>query len=317
MDDLSTLSERINTTYEDIRAEVIVSDLLAGGVHIDDLVIRFIGQLQRARSNDIAGVKVAKKPDARTQQLELFLNRDSIYDTLPEGVFHQPSAGKGRTLSVSAMVEEYHRQQEEEEEARQFFAPFENELFLQKSFIETEEYKQLYYIQQSRLSDSVLKKIGIPPGLPQQFTSRLLRMLPFISNITGNAGRTEKVFTLLLGNPVSIESDWFASAEESEDASFLGQTTLSSDMVTGNRVIPNHSLMRLNVGPLSKEEFLIYKDDGWKATALQALMNFLVPVEWDVRTHLQIQQEEAANFTLNALDTDARLGYTTSLHQVA
>ncbi len=314
MDTLHSLVDRIETLHEDIRAEVIVSDLLAGKLRPQDLVVRFNGQQKRAKSQDIANVHVIHKRHAHSQ-LEISLNRDSIYDTLPEGIFHQPSVSK-QNGSVTSMVDEYRRQKEEEEEARKFFAPFENELFFQKSLIESEEFDQLFQIQQSRLEDAVLQKLDIDPDLPRSFTSRLLRMLPYSSKVAGDIVRTEQIFSLLLNNDVTIKGDQFHSFESSNHQSQLGDTTLGADTIAGNKVIPDHFLKEVVVGPLSKQELLLYKNNGWKKNALQTIINFFIPVEWEVSLQFSIRKNEAKSFFLNEEQSDARLGYTTTL-QVA
>lgn len=311
MEKLNQLVDRINGTHEDIRAEVIVSDLLAGKLRPEDLIIRFNGQQKRAKSKDIDRVEVVHKKHSRTQ-LELTLNRDSIYDTLPEGVFHQPSDDL-QTGSVSEMVDEYRRQQQEEEEARKFFAPFENELFFQKSLIESEEFQQLFQIQQSRLSSEVLKTLGIDTNLPRAFTARLLRILPYSSHIAGDKKRTEKIFSLLLKNKVSLKSNHFTMTYRNGPSASVGESTLGTDTTVGNQVIPDYFGTKLIVGPISKNELLLYKNDGWKKNALQTIINFFIPVEWELVVEFNIQKEETKSFFLNDLQSDARLGYTTTL----
>lgn len=313
MGTLTELVKRIDNIHEDIRAEVIVSDLLAGGIHEDDILIRFTGQLERPRSRDVANVRITKHHHKDRDQLEITLNRDSIYDMLPEGLFHQPSA-KDQSISVPAMVEEYHRHRQEEEEARQFFAPFENELFLQRTFTESEEFQQLFQIQQSLLSDAVLTELGIDPELPPVFTTKLLSIIPYIFQIAGNISKTEQLFSLSLGNPVTIKTDRFSGPEKSDCNSFLGYTTLGADSTVGNIMMSGYHLFRLTVGPVSKKEFSEYKDGEWKAEALQTLINFIIPVEWEMTTEIEIKKEEAKSFILNDEErTDARLGHTTFL----
>jgi hypothetical protein len=311
MEKLHQLVDRINGTYEDIRAEVIVSDLLAGNLRPEDLIIRFNGQQKRAKSKDIDHVEVVHKKHSRTK-LELTLNRDSIYDTLPEGIFHQPS-DEIKTGSVSEMVDEYQRQQQEEEEARRFFAPFENELFFQKSLIESEEFQQLFQVQQSRLSGEVLETLGIDASLPPAFTARLLRILPYNSHIAGNKKRTEKIFSLLLRNKVSLKSGHFTMPYKNDHNASVGESTLGADTTVGNQVIPAYLGTKLVVGPISKNKLLLYKNDGWKQNALQTIINFFIPVEWELVVEFNIQKEETKSFFLNDHQSDARLGYTTTL----
>lgn len=312
MEKLTELVKRINNIREDIRAEVIVSDLLASGIHEDDILIRFIGQLERPRSRDIARVRVVQNSKSRNQ-LEIILNRDSIYDMLPEGMFHQPSA-KNQSISVPAMVEEYHQHQQEEEEVRQFFAPFENELFLQRTYTESEEFQQLFQIQQLLLNDAVLTNLGINPELPPVFTTKLLSIIPYTYQIVGDISKTEHLFSLLLGDPITIKAGRFSEPVKSDRSSFLGHITLGADSTAGNIMMPGHYLVQLIVGPVSKEEFSQYKDGGWKTGALQTLINFIIPIEWEMTTEIEIEKEEAKSFILNDGErTNARLGYTTSL----
>ena len=307
------IAARINTMYQDIRAEVIISDLLAAGIRFDNIAIKCIGQLNRPRSGDIAKSRVSRDHDGR-EQLELILNRDGIYDTLPEGIFHQPPAGKPSISSVPAMVEECRRHQREEEEARHFFAPFEHELFLQRTSTESKERRQLFQIRQSQLEPPILKKLGIDPGLPRVFTSKLIRILPYIAQITGNITRTEQVFSLLLDDSVALKIDDHSEPETSEHISRLGRVSLGIDAVAGNALVPDHRLFRLIIGPVSKEKLLRYQDGGWKRRTVQTLINFILPAEWDVAITIKIRLADQKSFILHARHpADARLGHTTSL----
>lgn len=313
MSELAKLVDRIKSTHEDIRAEVIISDLLAGDVHIDDLFIRFIGQLKRPRSQDIADAQVVRNNNKR-DQLKITLNRDSIYDTLPEGVFHQPSTGEPSVL-VPAMVDEYKQQQKEEAEARQFFAPFENELFFQRSFIDSEEFRQLFRIQQSRLEPDLLDQLGIDTGLPKDFTAKLVRILPYLSKITGNISQTEEIFSLLLNDTLSIRAAPYLEPINKASQPRLGHSTLGVDLTAGDSVMPSYNIFRLTIGPLCKATLFKYKDGGWKSRALQTLLDFMIPVEWDISVDYTLHQEDATSFILNDAQTDALLGYTTSLQE--
>lgn len=311
---LSELANRINNTSEDIKAEVIVSNLLSSGIRRDDILIRFAGQLKRPRSSDIAEVKITQDSKGR-DRVEIALNRDGIYDTLPEGLFHQPSADR-KGHSVSTMVEEYHQQRREEKKARQFFAPFENELFLHKTTAESEAIQQLFQLKQWHLNSSILEMLGIDPALPRAFISKLLRLIPYLSQITGRLSRTEQIVTLLLGDPAAITVDSFTDYEASSHESLLGDTTLGAGLAAGNRIKPDHRSYRLTIGPVSRKELLRYKDGGWKEKALQILVNFVIPVEWDIAVQIHIHEEEAVSFILDkANQTNARLGYTTTLPQ--
>ena len=118
-----------------LKAEALCAALLEHGYAFDDLILKRLGTFKRSFSNDIEAVSA--RADNTEGRLEISLNRDSLYDRLPEGLFHQPR-GKGSGAAVTEMVKEFRRYREEEKEARKFFQPIEQEIFRYSVAVEEE-----------------------------------------------------------------------------------------------------------------------------------------------------------------------------------
>ena len=107
MDHLQYLSQLITTFNHDVKAEVILGDLLkSGDLDFDQFIIQKDGQFTRAYRFDILNAEVVDFDYDSKQFLKLILSRDSIYDMLPEGVTHQSKhdvPGKG----VDTMIKEH------------------------------------------------------------------------------------------------------------------------------------------------------------------------------------------------------------------
>ena len=78
----------------DIRAEVVLADLIEYGLNPDDLVMYSMGLSKRTFHRDIESVELLKAIGDRSTKLNVELNREGIYDALPEGLFHQPTNRK-------------------------------------------------------------------------------------------------------------------------------------------------------------------------------------------------------------------------------
>ena len=79
-----------NHQYYLLKAEALCAELMANGVSFDDLIVRFQGAFRKSYRNDIEELSAAKDGSG---QIIIKINRDSLYDKLPEGLFHQTRGG--------------------------------------------------------------------------------------------------------------------------------------------------------------------------------------------------------------------------------
>ncbi len=108
--------------YADINAETLLAELLSNGLVTNQLKVSKSSAFKKIYRKDVDKV-FFDSDDQGTQNATIAINRDGIYDVLPEGLFHQPTS-TGSGINTSAMVAESRRLREEEKKARLFFQPF-------------------------------------------------------------------------------------------------------------------------------------------------------------------------------------------------
>ena len=121
--DLEAIYEELISVFHDIRAEVIVSEILESSeAELSDFTIHNSSNFKRPFRRDILDHKNSLS-SINDYTLNLNLTRNGIYDSLPEGVFHDSSSAAFKGLSYQKKRE---KQKNEEKEARKFFQPIED-----------------------------------------------------------------------------------------------------------------------------------------------------------------------------------------------
>lgn len=308
MQSLHQITHEVNTPAADIRAEVILAQLLKNGLMPADIIVRLQGQHRRPVCTDLDGARVEQASGSK-EQLALHLNRDGIYDTLPEGIFHQPS-GSNKAQSPAEMIASWRIYKQEEQEARLFFAPLEQEFFLQKVFTEQQLQEAIVHIQHALPDDAVLELLGIDPGLPLFFKATLLRLLSYIPVIAGDLALLSKVFTLLLGVPANISRQLRARSLKHDPGCGSGGVTLGSNMVLGKQSIEIVHQYQLVVGPVSADKLLYFFPGNMGGKCIETLIRFFIPVIWELEVKITGSSGSKDGFALDRQNhCTARLGY--------
>src|SRR5437879_2972487 len=82
-----------NLIDTDFKATVIAAEIIENELVVaDDLLILPLGPRQRAFAKEIAGMSVSQSDVTDKKILQVQINRDGLYDMLPEGLFHRPPA---------------------------------------------------------------------------------------------------------------------------------------------------------------------------------------------------------------------------------
>lgn len=160
---------------EDIRAEVLLDYLPEGSCRVS-----VHGLHKRNACRDL--VEAGTQENGR--QL-LGLARKSLYDSLPEYLFHPADRFDmlgGREMR-EAFTEEYNRQEKEKKEALAFFAPVDLALLA----LRREVYrKTLPFLSENRVLQDILGDRLTPKQRGNRFIRKTLRFLPEAKRIRGN-----------------------------------------------------------------------------------------------------------------------------------
>ncbi len=314
MADLSAYLRELQTLPGDLRVEVAVADLLEDGVGLENLLFCPVGTFRRGFQRDIGEVELAEIGTKKTPVLRLEINRDGLYDTLPEGVFHQPTSDKP-ARTAREVAQEVKLQREREAAARLFFLPFEQEFYRERVYLELEERRYLFDAEYADGDDLFTQFWGLPPFLDAHQTTSLAHLLPFAHQVVGDLARTQECLEIILGDPVHIETVEPARLPLPGEVR-LGSATLGVNTIIGDTYTDTLPATRMTVRPTTSERLVAYLPGGRGLKVLDFLSQYLFPAESELEKTVELTLPPDAGGFVFALTEDAhagRLDYTTYL----
>lgn len=292
-------------THTFLKAEVFCAAMLQQGISFNDIRLFCNSNFKRSFRNEIDEVKIEFNESTFKDELLITINKDGIYDRLPEGLFHQ-SKGNSKTNSTGQMAEEHRRFKEEEKAARNFFQPIEQEIFRYATFVEQEEVNLAFGILNGDIKTELLNFWGIPPGLPKEPVKRLMQLMPWVKTIKGNAKQTAGALEYVLEKPVTLtvkeNNHHSVSTTGNKDYFF----TLGIDAVTGCCFSEPSGCWQFGIGNIQKKEAENYRPAGDMGKLLKQFEEIFIPLQIDIIFDWDIA--DTGNF-----ETDAILGISLSI----
>lgn len=306
----------VQNIYNDIRAEVVVADLVESGFSVDNIVSKSKGIFKRRYTRDIETTAIKELKNGK-KLLEVYLNRDALYDSLPEGLFHESSNKSDVDPKNSSLGSKKAKQ--EENAAREFFLPFENEIFRQRVQIELEERKLLTHFS-DKLFDDIYPEIwDLHKKLPKKYIHRLALLLHFAHKITGHKGLMAKCLETILEEKVEIRETYTESISEeiciSSGNGFccsLGEGKLGVDFVSGEFYSNKAKTLKFIIGPIKNTKVTDYLSNGPLDKFLDCFFDFFIPIDFEVIYSIFIDKEEQG-FELKEAQSALVLGYETAI----
>ena len=206
-----------NQPDTDFKAEVVASGLKEGGYDAERTLISRRGDMRRGFSKDIQEIRSEYSHYDLTDYLYLHVNRRSIYDALPEGIFHKNLHQSGK-VSKEQVLDEIRIHREEEFFARRFFKPFEISL---DHLLVAFQNKERRIDEMNVHADFVSIFSGQWPVLkllPLHLAVMLVHLLPYLEQITASLAKTGECMSILTGVPVRPENgDLFPGSRQQPD----------------------------------------------------------------------------------------------------
>ncbi|HTJ10842.1 MAG TPA: type VI secretion system baseplate subunit TssG [Dinghuibacter sp.] len=305
------MNERINIKdvvlpEADIRLEVILAELGALGLSADDILVLRKSLFRRNFSREIEKVEEMEVGQSRRKRLAVHINREGLYDRLPQDLIHQPEPG------VKSGVQDIARQAEREKGARMFFLPYEQELSRLLLRLEWEE-RQFIFETNSDVSGELM---GLLWDMPEHLTSfqrsKLGVILPLLHRFGGDNERLAFVLENIAGYPVTVRTapparTWL------DDVPLLGDAYLGVDSLLPGEVVDTQLALRVTVRANRAEDLDDLLPGGSGLQTLEYLAGALTPIEQDVVFEPDLEGCLPA-FTLGDERAFAgRLDYTTIL----
>jgi hypothetical protein len=251
LSDFEGLDKHPNTPTTDFKAETIAANLIEQGYDPDRILLIRKGSFKRGFSKDIEEVSLQFSTNDLSDYLHIKTNRESIYDILPEGIFHR-TVNRKLNPDKEDMVDEIKVHREEEFFARKFFQPFEVELdnlLIDMALFEAKFDKRIgnpAYVEIFLFYWSVIKL------LKREQAVLFLHTIPIIHKIRNSYTDTAEALSLILDVPVHIENVILAVKEASNYfESELGKSKLGIDLILGDTFNDGVYDIKIRIGPMS------------------------------------------------------------------
>lgn len=311
MEKLNKLSEQITSLKYDIRAEVIINNLLKNkDIDESQYIISKQGQFSRAYRYDVLDSELVDYDFDATQMLKIAISRDGFYDMLPENLIHaarNDSPGK----DVDGMIREYQIQKKQEKASRLFFQPFENEIFSYGVTIEGFEQDFLSDLNGFLVPDMFYDFWGISRELPSLLVSKLIRILPYAYKIVGNVELACQILSSLIEEKVSTSTKAYQKYKDEDQSILLGNARLGLELITGNSYDDYSSHFNLQIGPLENSHFSDYIHDGAMKKFVDLFYEYFFPIEVEIETTILLP-EDKEHFEMTEIQNSI-LGYNTRI----
>ena len=300
---------------EDLKSEVVIADLLlSGALKEDEFYIRNNGGFHRAVARDIENVFPPGTLDQAMEYGAVELNRQGLYDTLPEALFHQ-SRNTRPFQAVQEMVEEVQRNDEVERKARLFYWPFDHELNRVRVSTELNERRLTQDLLADASGRGVMRFWEIPGFFNAEERSYLLSIMPLCHWLVGNGPMVAQCLSDVLRVPVRLEHAYRDLVVEPPDGTgSLAGCQLGVDSLLAGTSIFHDRVIEVVLGPMERDAANGFAPGCSGRAKLDHLLDLLFPA--DARIELRIEPGDGAKGVWTQLDggLTTRLGMASILN---
>jgi type VI secretion system protein ImpH len=309
MQQLEKYKELIRKLPFDIRVEVVLAEMLADNVQLDDIEITSNSVFFRNFHYDIEKVEDAEYVSSRKKRLRFVVNRDGLYDSLPEDVIHQ-SGERQPYFEKDKMMQEIKLQQQREQAARTYFLPYEQEFFRLRVKLEWEE-RRFMFANSGHVDTSVLGKLWeFSEVFDDEQKSKLGALMPAMHQLAGKKELCSFLATQITGDEVEIKDGHKLWSDYSGEPK-LGEATLGNGFFLGGQYQSMEPMDTWNIKVKDTSRLTDYMPGGKKAQMHQFLSNLMTPLENDVQMELDLRKEQGGFVLDDQQETFSHLGYET------
>lgn len=300
---LKEVFDELISTYQNLKAEVLIAEVQE---HVDleasQIIVNHKGTFQRPYRRDLLTIEKSKLED---DLLSIDLSRNSLYDYLPEGLFHsQNSSNKSLSFSAQRI-----NSKKEEANARSLFSPIENEFFHQRLNIEVNE-RALLNNFYSIKHDYLIDFWKLTQEMPREYLLKLIKLLPYSFKIAGDLELTRFCLEKILLNDVSFIKKYKAGQvdkkENQKQVSRLG-VDLVLDHSENTTFYP---YLEVTIWLKDRKQIDSYVSKQGINAFLDVFYSYFLPLELDVET--KYDSKTNLGFSLDS-DNPATIGISTKL----
>jgi hypothetical protein len=284
-----SLLAALESLSHDFKASVVGAELADNGIAPDTLFFRNQSTFKRPVSKDIEEIFWDNITDD-AGHLVFELNREGIYDMLPEALIHNQSRKKGADEKLGS---ELRRQ---EREARKFFSPLENEFHhrgLELDIIERELLKNNNPKRTREFFNYFFEDSSI---LTDQQLLVLMHILPLSHKIRGDLGLIALSISKILNYQVSISERWIRQhyALASHSNRRLSGGTLGADTILNDHFTIPSRYFDISISGITADDYAHFTGSGKHINVLNFILPYFFPATANYGMSLQCNADEAA-----------------------
>lgn len=294
----------------DLYVEVVIASLIEQGkVDSARLYIKPKGTFSRSYQRDLSKIEVIEDKSAEQSATYLSVNREGLYDMLPEGLFHT-NTNKTRHIDTEESVRELKIHRNEEKSARKFFLPLEQMFYQQRITIEIEEQKSLIGLSEAIVDELIANFWKIPVRLDYYQSLCLAYMLPMMHRIVGNFDLTAQCLSVLLQVPVSLRRGLIRPEAVVIEDNRLSVFRLGDDFQLGDLYVPELDPLIVSIGPVQADTLPAFLLQGRRNQYFNLMASYFFPAELDWEIDLLVDPTQES-FRLGDISGKGLLNYTT------
>ncbi len=288
------LVAELRDSGHDYRASVVAAELADHGIPLDNFFFRNQSTFKRAVANDIDNIfwNNGGEDGEGADYLVFDLNREGIYDMLPEAIVHS-QARKRRTDEPNYKVGLELRKQERE--ARKFFSPLENEFHHRSLTLDRVEREMLKNNNPRRNREFFNYFFEDSSLLSDQQLVILLHILPLSHKIRGDAALIGLTITRIIGYKVEISRQWTMKTYilPPFTAPKLGDGVLGSDTVLNDIHVTPKRRFDVNIMDVPPTAYKDFTGKGTYRAILEFILPYFFPADAEYGVVLHPPKDEA------------------------
>lgn len=259
-----------NTMETDFKAELYGALLSEAGFDIAQIVMVRDGNNLSNVSKDIRSVRHRNLPGMADSCIEVKTNRRGIYDSLPEGLFHE-SLFPGKVKDLELILEEMQQHRNEEFYIRRFFSLLENETDregIQAQLLELRYDKKNKYADYANLFSACWPVIDILSG---RGALLFIKFIPHIHSIRGKLDEVSDALSQILEVSVSVRPRMTQRIIKAHKTNRLGNMRLGTDSVNVGVLNNAEADLHIHIGDIPTGEIERFLPGNKSRKALEML----------------------------------------------
>ncbi len=289
------LLAELRDTGHDYRASVVAAELADHGVAPDTFFFRNQSTFKRAVANDIESIFWNNGEDEGdgADYLVFDLNREGIYDMLPEATVHSQVRKRRADEPNYKAGMELRRQ---ERDARKFFSPLENEFHHRSLTLDRIERELLKNNNVRRNREFFNYFFEDSSALSDQQLIVLLHILPLSHKIRGNAELIALTISRIIGYRALVSQHWMLKTYTLPPltAPTLGEGTLGNDTVLNDLFSIPARRFDVNIMGVPAAAYPDFTGKGTYRAVLDFILPYFFPANAEFGIVLHPAKDEAS-----------------------